>query len=113
MIDELNDNLIEVGGGELLAASASDYPAPPLLRQFYLIYFCSFFTTSNSRQQEFFDQIVEFLSYVQEKIECSIRIVLVSSDFLESDYEKLIEKYRDEAATAANNTFNPKVFKFE
>lgn len=112
LIDELNESLVELGiaantnssGGP--AAAAADYSSSsPPPRQFYLIYFCSFFTSSNSRQKELFEQIIEFLSYVQEKIECSIRIVLVSSDFLESDYEKLIEKYRDSGSN--NYSTNP------
>lgn len=94
LIEELNENLIEIGNA-VHKTTNTDISSSALPRNFYLIYFCSFFTSSNGRQKALFEQIVEFLSFVQEKIECTIRIVLVSSDFLESDYERLVEKYRN------------------
>jgi hypothetical protein len=95
LIDELNANLIEVCPASVSTiGSASQAGQLPLSKNYYLLYFCSFFTSSNGRQKALFEQIIEFLRYVQEKIECSIKIILVSSDFLETDYHKLVDKYR-------------------
>lgn len=94
LLGEFNENLIEVGQQRQHAATSDDSMS---VNKYYLIYFCSNFTSSNTRQQALFEQIVEFLSYIREKIECSIKIVLVSSDFFESDYEKLLEKHRVES----------------
>lgn len=98
LIDELNANLIEVCPASLstignVGAASQSSQLPPS-KNYYLLYFCSFFTSSNGRQKALFEQIIEFLRYVQEKIECSIKIILVSSDFLETDYHKLVDKYR-------------------
>lgn len=98
LIDELNANLIEVCPASVSTigsvGAASQGGQLPLSKNYYLLYFCSFFTSSNGRQKALFEQIIEFLRYVQEKIECSIKIILVSSDFLETDYHKLVDKYR-------------------
>ena len=61
------------------------------MKIYYLLYFCSDFTTSNT---SLFENVIKFLIFMKEKFECSIKIILISSDSHEKDYQKLIAKFR-------------------
>jgi hypothetical protein len=103
LLSELIDNLIFIKTSSKYSMKRDEQK-----RVYYLIYFCSNFTTScNTRQV--YDQVVEFLNYIKEKIECTIEIVIVSSDHFEDDYKKLIQRYSVEKAAeqkASSSSFS-------
>ena len=82
LIDELKNNLIEISTNKKNNTSF-------LNNNFYLLYFCSNFTTSN---ENVFNRIGQFLNSTQEKLNCFIKIIIVSSDHSNEDYQALIEK---------------------
>lgn len=93
LVKELNSNLIDILTNNKFISPPKDKKMSSQSEQsFYLLYFCSNFTaTTNST---LFDNVLKFLSYMKEKIECSIRIILVSSDQSQEDYNSLLEKYK-------------------
>lgn len=90
LLGELIENLIHINNGQKYERKTANAET----RLYYLVYFCSNFTTSHTNSQ-LYDQIIEFLNYLKEKVECSIEIVLISSDHFEEDYLKLIRKYNE------------------
>lgn len=64
---------------------------------FYLIYFCSNFTTSN---ENIFNNLKHFMTSIQDKFNCCVRIVIVSSDQTREDYIKLLEKIDSKLSNA-------------
>lgn len=82
ILDELNRNLVDLNTGRKLLSSSQP-------SQYYLLYFCCNFTSN----EILFDNVLNFLRHMQEKLDCTVRIVLISLDKTESDYQQLIDKY--------------------
>lgn len=58
---------------------------------YHLLYFCSLLTASNL---SLFESVRKFLQFMRARTNCQIRIVLISSDNLEDDYNRLIGRFR-------------------
>jgi hypothetical protein len=95
LLKELNENLVDISNREKKPVPdwlVESISGGEQINVYHLLYFCSNFTASKASM---FNQVAKFLNYMQEKIECIINIVLISSDYSEEDYTKLTEKFDD------------------
>ena len=87
LLKELEDNLINLSQNSNLNITNSGSSAD--INMFYLLYFCSNYITSNSTA---FNNVIQFLNSMQEKLKCTVKIIFISSDGSEEGYHKLISK---------------------
>jgi len=85
LLKELEDNLIDLSQNSNLNITNSGSSVDML----YLLYFCSNYITSNSTA---FNNVIQFLNSMQEKLKCTVKILFISSDGSEEGYHKLISK---------------------
>ena len=83
LLDQISQNLTEITSLEIDESKLENR------NLFYLIYFCSNFTTSNDN---IFENITNFLNSIQDKLNCVVKILIVSSDHTKEDYVKLLKK---------------------
>jgi hypothetical protein len=85
-LKQLNENLMDLSTGSKIAVKQEACEGS---RPLHLLYFCS-----NSTVNEIYLQnVLNFLKYMQEKVRCSVRVVLVSLDEARGDYEQLVSKF--------------------
>jgi hypothetical protein len=87
----MNENLIDLSSDKKISCSSSQQK-----KSYYLLYFCSHFTSN----EILFNNVLKFLNQMREKLTTpdssaltSIKIVLISSDKNETDFNMLLEKY--------------------
>ena len=87
LLDELNANLIDLSSGKKIDVKKSDNTDTAKL--YHLLYFCS----NLNSNEILFENVLKFLKFMQERTQCDISMVLISSDQNELDFQSLIKKY--------------------
>ncbi len=84
VLKELNENLIDLSTGR-------KYSAKPQTdrKQLHLLYFCS----GSTQNEIYLDNVLKFLKLMQEKVNCSLQVVVISLDETQEEFDSLISRY--------------------